>query len=153
MKNKLSEWRETHEQQRINGEAIEALARQYGLPDGFEVRVDYPQLNWCVGGWSKPEEEPTSIPMFRRMVEQVVARLGPADDITSYSPHYSSGNRAPNLIASWSRRTGDLNVEIRVSVYSPVGCKIKPGTEYIEGRRPELHPECANALKEIEELV
>jgi len=159
MTESLTKWRESYEKKYATCRAIEAIGVRLGLPEGFEVR-DWPGLDWVQHGHDKPDNEETSLPQFRRMVEATAAVLGPPDDVGAQHWLGAYGDNPPDLVAKWRVTDGIektesfpyRHVEVTVRLLSPKGCQIKPGTEYREAQTPELHPACTHALKELEEL-
>ena len=159
MTKSLTVWREGHRRQAIVGTALQKLGEDLNLPEGFEVRTDYPQLNLITAAPRLQKGEVNSIPHFRRMVESVSLVLGAPEEVSANPSYYAWNNSAPDLVAEWHRdiKIGEdqstTSVNIRVVLMSPRGCKIKPGTEFSKGTKAEMHPECIHAIAELEDTV
>lgn len=135
-------WRERWQREFDAGERLEKIAEQYAeFP--FECCVDFvpPQITWHAWGISLQE--------FARRVKLVAAIFGSPDEVKG--EHWgaaASATAAPPLEATWHRDGYD----IVVGTYSPQGCKLDPRSEYQAAKNPQIHPECAAALKELEDV-
>lgn len=135
------QWRERWQREFDAGERLEKIAEQHAeIP--FECSPDYgtPQIKWCAWGLTLQE--------FARRTKMVAAIFGAPDTVTG--EHYGSAASAtstPPLEATWHRDGYD----IVVGTYSPTGCKLDPRSEFQEAKYPQIHPECAAVLKQLED--
>lgn len=135
-------WRKQWQRTFDAGERLEKIAEQHAeLP--FVCYPDFapPQLAWS--SWGLTLEE------FARRTKLVAATFGAPDAVTG--KHYnaaSSATSAPPLEAIWHRDGYD----VAVCTYSPTGCKLDPRAEYQQAKNPQIHPECAAVLKELEDV-
>lgn len=144
---KLANWIPRLEKARETARALEARGIELNLPDGFEVRENWPGLDWCE--WGSEHAEKGSLPRFREMVSAVTAAIGGPPDKVGAESFISSGENVPDLVARWT--IGGTPLTVRVLM--PKGCKVDPRAPGITGKNAELHPECVAALDEIRELV
>lgn len=144
---KLGDWRTRLAKVQTTAERLERFARERALPSGFEVRENWPGLDWCE--WGSSHKDGQSLPRFRAMVAQVVAFIGPADSVNAESWVGERENEAPDLVAKWNVD----GVTVTVRVLWPVGCKVDPRAPGKKSETAKLHPECVAALAEIADLA
>ena len=124
------------------GRRLERIARLTELP--LEVRPQWPGLDWAV--WDE------TIETFSARVKLVAARLGAPESVNSdYWVGAYANDVPPDLIARWQIDDSAGPVKVTVRALHPRGCKVKPGSEYRK-EEPEIHPECAAVLRELEDL-
>lgn len=133
-------WRKDWERWTREAEAVEAIAAQH--PDiPFEVETISNTLTW--------NEFDEDIQTFSIRVRKVAAIFGAPTTVRVVS-ETGTETTAPDMEALWS---DDPKIALRA--FWPQ-CRIHPESEYIpavrtKGEYPEIHPECADVLKELED--
>lgn len=134
-------WRENLERWMRQGEALEAIASLHPeIP--FTVEPFAKTLQWC--------EFYEDIQGFSVRVKKVAAIFG-TPTVVRTIPKTSDQLHPPDLEAQW--KEGDVTIEVKA--FWPA-CRIHPESKYMpaqhtEAQHPEIHPECADALKELED--
>lgn len=135
-------WHKAVFEQIRHGREMERFAESTQLP--FEVRPHWPGLDWVEHG-----EELHS---FTARVNKTSSVLGPPESVKGehWLGAYSE-DQPPDLIARWNVKMSWGTVEATVRALGPRGCKIDPRSTFKAAETPKLHPECAAALRELEE--
>jgi hypothetical protein len=133
-------WRENVERWTRQGKALEAIAAQHPeIP--FAINPILNQFEWY--------EHNEDIQTFAARVEEVASIFGTPIKVDTQG---GNGEKAPDMRAVWERDDG-ITVEVRS--FRP-NCRTHPESEYVpevhvDAKFPDIHPECADVLKELED--
>ncbi len=155
----ITNWREMHRESEERMLAVEAVALELRLPDGFTVSCGY-EVSWCRWGYEAlPEgDDRTSLQEFCDRVKLVTDVMGRApDDVLTEG---GGEEQAPNLKAVWKvpfEHGWAKELLVKVHTFSPKDCQLHPESGYVpqvwsKGHDAAIHPECAAVLKTLEDL-